>query len=113
MNGQSCQDLFFDSPDITEDNGITMSLQVDDICVGTFGMLTGSSVSKFQIVVNNDTIVFDCYASIFNFLASIVKSGGREINIVGLPNQWWQSHIGTIEQKTAKTTTGNILGRML
>ena len=42
--------------------------------------------------MNDDTIVLDCHLGRGNDFVSI-KFGTGEIDIVGLPCQWWQTHV--------------------
>ena len=84
--------VLLDNPDVSVPDRITVILQIDGpgFGPGSNGRSCRIPLSrKLNIVVNHNAIVPDGHAGIFFQLSAFIIFCGGEVDIVGLPAQWW------------------------
>ena len=70
-----------------------MVLQVDWHGLWTLGFSCPGLVFDLLLVMDRKTIVVDRDDGVPGFLVVFVPASRLEMNVVGLPGQWWQAHV--------------------
>src|SRR4051812_25366416 len=82
-------------PDVSVVNRVAMILELDrpsDRCLRADPGCSRGAVD-FRVVMDENSIVFHGHNGIFDLLSCLIKFGSFKIHIVGLPNQWWKTHV--------------------
>src|SRR5262245_2146955 len=85
---------FFHKPQITELNEIAMTLKAQNARRSL--RLTGRATCRsrnFNVVVDEYAIEPGGKTCASNLLTRCVQRGTGEVDVIGLPQQWWQTHV--------------------
>ena len=66
--------LMLNDPDVAESNRVAVILQSDWKCFRRFRLTCSGLPLNIEVVVNQDTVMADCQASILNLLSFFIES---------------------------------------
>ena len=70
-----------------------MMLQVNGHGLRALGLSCTGLALDLLLVVNGEAVVEDRDDGVLGFLVVFVPASGLEMNVIGLPAQWWQAHV--------------------
>ena len=70
-----------------------MMLQVNGHRLWTLDLSCTGLALDLLLVVNGEAVVEDRDDGVLGFLVVFAPASGLEMNVIGLPGQWWQAHV--------------------